>query len=99
MKAVNDPTISNISQVLLGIRNNSQFPIEGEIWINEIHLNKPYVKTGWARRFNLSTDLVNIFSLQAGYAKQDKNFENSAGQTGRSSMYSMGYSTSNYDII
>lgn len=97
MKAVNDPTISNISQVLLGIRNNSQFPIEGEIWVNEIHLDKPYVKSGWARRFNLSTDLANIFSLQAGYAKQDKNFENSAGQTGRSSMYSMGYSTSNYD--
>ncbi len=97
MKAVNDPTISNISQILLGIRNDSQFPAEGEIWINEIHLNNPHVKTGWARRFNLSTDLANIFSLQAGYAKQDKDFENSAGQTGRSSMYSMGYSTSNYD--
>jgi len=97
MKIVNEPAINNIGQVLVGIRNDTEVPLAGEIWVNEIHLSDPYIKSGWARRFNLSTSLSNIFSLQAGYAKQDRDFENSAGQTGRSSRYSMGYSTSNYD--
>ena len=92
-----EPSISNIGEILVGISNNTQFPLSGEVWVNEIHLSDPYVRSGWARRFNLSTDLMSIFSLRAGYAKQDKDFENSAGQTGRTSMRSYGYSTSNYD--
>jgi len=96
-KNVGVPSITNIGQILVGIRNNTQFPVNGEIWVNEIHLSDPYVRSGWARRFNLSTDLTDIFSLRAGYAKQDKDFENSAGQTGRANQMSMGYSTSSYD--
>jgi LysM repeat protein len=97
LKAVDEPSITNIGEILVGIRNDTQFPIRGEIWVNEIHLSDPYVKSGWARRFNLSTELADIFNLRAGYARQDKDFENSAGQTGRTSRMSMGYSTSNYD--
>ncbi|MBD3184834.1 LysM peptidoglycan-binding domain-containing protein [Candidatus Poribacteria bacterium] len=94
---INDPAINNIHEILVGIKNEYQYPVTGEIWVNEIHLTDPFVKSGWARRFNLSADLANIFDIRAGYAKQDKNFENSAGQTGRSSMRSYGYSTSSYD--
>ena len=97
LKPINNPSITNIGKILLGVKNTSQFPIDGEIWINEIHLNEPDVKTGWARRFDLSTNLSNIFTLRAGYAKQDQGFENSAGQTGRMNQMSMGYSTNNYD--
>ena len=96
-KDVGEPAITNIGQVLVGIKNDTQFPIAGEIWVNEIHLSESYIKSGWARRFNLSTNLASIFNLRAGYAKQDSDFENSAGQTGRSSRMSMGYSTSSYD--
>jgi len=97
MKPVNKPTLTNIGQILLGIKNNSQFPIDGEIWLNEIHLNEPDVTSGWANRFDLATNLSNIFSLRAGYAKQGKDFENSAGQSGRINQMSMGYRMSNYD--
>ena len=97
LEAVDNPSITNIGEILVGIKNDTQFPIRGEIWVNEIHLSDPYIKSGWARRFNFSTDLADVFNLRAGYAKQDRNFENSAGQTGRTSRMSMGYSTSNYD--
>ena len=97
LNPVNDPSIANIGNVLLAIKNTKQSPISGEIWVNEIHLNEPYIKSGWARRFDLSTQLTDIFSLRAGYARQDNDFENSAGQTGRMTQYSMGYSTNNYD--
>gem|GEM_PF-719156 len=96
-KEIGEPSITNIGQILVAIRNNTQFPVNGEIWVNEIHLSEPYVRSGWARRFNLSTDLTDIFNLRAGYAKQDRDFENSAGQTGRANQMSMGYSTSSYD--
>ena len=92
-----EPSISNIGEILVGIRNDSQLPVTGEIWVNEIHLSDPYIRSGWARRFNFNSDLMNVFSLRAGYSKQDKNFENSAGQTGRTNQMSRGYSTSSYD--
>ncbi len=95
MESINDPSITNIGQVLVGIENNTELTRAGEVWVNEIHLSDPYIRSGWARRFNFSTALANIFSIRGGYAKQDRNFENSAGQTGRSTRYSMGYSTSN----
>ena len=97
LKAVNNPVITNISQILVGLKNDSEFPMNGEIWVNAIHLSEPYVRSGWARRFNFSTDFMGIYILRAGYSKQDQEFENSAGQTSRSSMMSMGYSASNYD--
>ena len=40
-------SIKNIGGILLGIRNDTEREISGEIWVNEIHLGDPLVRAGW----------------------------------------------------
>ena len=91
-------SIKNIGGILLGIRNDIDREISGEIWVNEIHLGDPLVRAGWARRGNMSVALGNIVKLRGGYASQDKDFESSAGEAGRQRRSSRGYSTTNNDF-
>ena len=91
-------SIKNIGGILLGIRNDTDREISGEIWVNEIHLGDPLVRAGWARRGNMSVALGNIVKLRGGYASQDKDFESGAGEIGRQRLSSRGYSTTNNDF-
>ncbi len=90
-------SIKNIGGILLGIRNDTEREISGEIWVNEIHLGDPLVRAGWARRGNMSVGLGNSVKLRGGYASQDKDFESGAGEVGRQRLSSRGYSTTNND--
>ena len=91
-------SIKNIGGILLGIRNDTEQEISGDIWVNEIHLGDPLVRAGWARRGNMSVSLGNILKLRGGYASQDKDFESGAGEIGRQRLSSRGYSTTNNDF-
>ena len=91
-------SIKNIGGILLGIRNDTDQEIGGEVWINEIHLSDPLVRSGWARRGNLSISLGNLLKVNSGYARQDKDFESSAGETGRQSRLGRGFSTTSNDF-
>ena len=91
-------SIKNIGGILLGIRNDTGREISGEVWVNEIHLGDPLVRSGWARRGNMSVSLGNLVKLRGGYASQDKDFESGAGEIGRQRLASRGYSTTNNDF-
>ncbi len=91
-------SIKNIGGILLGIRNDTGREISGEVWVNEIHLGDPLVRSGWARRGNMSVSLGNLIKLRGGYASQDKDFESGAGEIGRQRLSSRGYSTTNNDF-
>lgn len=90
-------SVKNIGGILLGIRNDTDREISGEVWVNEIHLGDPLVRSGWARRGNMSVSLGSIVRLRGGYASQDKDFESGAGEIGRQRLSSRGYSTTNND--
>ena len=90
-------SIKNIGGILLGIRNDTAQEISGEVWVNEIHLGDPLIRSGWARRGNMSVSLGSIIRLRGGYASQDKDFESGAGEIGRQRLSSRGYSTTNND--
>ncbi|MCH8294149.1 hypothetical protein IH992_23965 [Candidatus Poribacteria bacterium] len=91
-------SIKNIGGILLGIRNDTDRDIGGEVWVNEIHLSDPLVRSGWARRGNLSVSLGRLLRVRGGFARQDKDFENSAGATGRQRRQDLGYSTTSNDF-
>ena len=91
-------SIKNIGGILLGIRNDTGREISGEVWVNEIHLGEPLVRSGWARRGNMSVSLGSLIKLRGGYASQDKDFESGAGEIGRQRLSSRGYSTTNNDF-
>ncbi len=90
-------SMRNVGGILLGVQNDTGGDVNGEVWVNEIHLINPLVRSGWAGRGNFSFGLGNILNVRGGYTKQDKDFENSAGQTGRRSRMDAGYSTSTND--
>ena len=100
MRGTNSAQISikNVGGILLGIRNDRGEEISGEVWVNEIHLSDPLVRSGWARRGNVSVSLGNLFRVRGGYASQDKDFESSAGETGRHRQQQRGFSTTNNDL-
>jgi hypothetical protein len=91
-------SIKNIGGILLGIRNETDREIGGEVWVNEIHLSDPLVRSGWARRGNVSISLGSLLRVRGGYSNQDKDFESSAGETGRQRRLDLGYSTTNNDF-
>ena len=91
-------SIKNVGGILIGIRNDTEREIGGEVWVNEIHLSDPLVRSGWARRANMNVKLGNLLKVDSGYARQDKDFENSAGETGRQRRHDLGYSTTSNDF-
>ena len=91
-------SIKNVGGILIGLRNDTPREIGGEVWVNEIHLSNPIVRSGWARRANMDVKLGNLIKVNGGYAKQDKDFENSAGDTGRQRRQDLGYSTTSNDF-
>ena len=91
-------SIKNVGGILIGIRNDTGREVGGEVWINEIHLSNPLVRSGWARRVNTNVKLGNLIRVDGGYARQDKDFENSAGDTGRQRRHDLGYSTTSNDF-
>lgn len=92
-RVVGNPSIESIGGVVLGVHNTESQLIEGEVWVNEIYLADPIVRSGWARRGNGRIALGNWFTVDLGYADQDKDFENSAGQTSRQYSLYQGYAT------
>ena len=91
-------SIKNVGGILIGLRNDTDREIGGEVWVNEIHLSNPLVRSGWARRANMNVKLGNLLKVNGGYAKQDKDFESSAGDTGRQRRQDLGYSTTSNDF-
>lgn len=93
-RVVGNPSIESIGGVVLGVHNTESRIVEGEVWVNEIYLADPIVRSGWARRGNGRIALGSWFTVDLSYADQDKDFENSAGQTSRQYSLYQGYATS-----
>ena len=91
-------SIKNVGGILIGLRNDTDRELGGEVWVNEIHLSDPLVRSGWARRANMNVKLGNLLTVNGGFARQDKDFESSAGDTGRQRRHDMGYSTTSNDF-
>ena len=90
-------SIKSIGGILVGIRNDTDHEVGGEVWVNEIHLSDPLVRSGWARRANMSIELGPFLSVRGGFARQDKDFESSSGETGRQRRQDLGFSTTSND--
>ena len=91
-------SIKSVGGLLVGIRNDTEHEVGGEVWVNEIHLSDPLVRSGWARRANMSVELGHLFTVRGGFARQDRDFESSAGETGRQRRQDLGFSTISNDF-
>ncbi len=69
---INSPSLSNITEVKVGIIGNNT---SGEVWVNEIFLDGVRKKIGYAYRVNVDNDLPGWGSFGGGYRNVDRNFE------------------------
>jgi len=69
------PNLSQISQIKLGIVNNTATPIQNDIWVNEIHLSESNVRVGNARAYKFDTTWQGWMNFGGNYRSVDRNFQ------------------------
>ncbi|MCL1868336.1 MAG: cell surface protein SprA [Paludibacter sp.] len=57
---VGNPTISEVSNIMIGIRNLALDEKSGEIWVNELRMSEFDEKGGWAAMANMALNLSDI---------------------------------------
>lgn len=71
---VGNPTLGEVSVIMIGVRNNSRNERSGEIWINELRLTDFDDKGGWAAQGNLNVAISDIGSINVSGRKETVGF-------------------------
>lgn len=69
-----NPTLAEVSVIMIGVRNNSRTDKSGEIWINELRLTDFDDKGGWAAQGNLNVAISDIGSVSLSGRKETVGF-------------------------
>lgn len=69
-----NPSLGEVSVIMIGIRNNSRSEKSGEVWINELRLTDFDDKGGWAAQGNLNVALSDIGSVNISGRKETVGF-------------------------
>ncbi|MBI4051446.1 MAG: hypothetical protein HY400_02960, partial [Elusimicrobia bacterium] len=72
------PSFQQISQIIAGVRNKGSGTISQTVWLNEIHVAKPRVRTGNARKIEANFDIPGWMSFGGKYRFIDRNFQTPA---------------------
>jgi len=77
---VGNPSISDVENIMIGIRNGSNSTKSGEIWVNELRMSQFDESGGWAAMGNLAVGLSDIGTVNfsgrvetAGYGGIESN--------------------------
>lgn len=80
IRVVGNPTISEVENIMIGIRNVSGDVKSGEIWVNELRMSEFDEDGGWAAMGNLAVGLSDIGAVNlsgrvetAGYGSIESN--------------------------
>jgi cell surface protein SprA len=94
---VGNPSISDVQNVLIGVRNRGTEPKSGEIWVNELRMSQFDESGGWAAMGNMAVGLSDIGSVNvsgrmetAGYGS----IESNVNTRRQDNLYQVNFSTS-----
>lgn len=71
---VGNPTLSEVKNIMIGIRNNSSDLKSGEIWVNELRMSEFDEDGGWAAMANVAMTLSDIASINVAGRKETAGF-------------------------
>ena len=93
---VGNPTISDVQNIMIGVRNTSTSVKAGEIWVNEMRMSQFDESGGWAAMGNLAVGLSDLGTVNlsgrvetAGYGSIESNVTNRR----MTDLYQMNFST------
>ncbi|MDO9634885.1 MAG: cell surface protein SprA [Paludibacter sp.] len=94
---VGNPTISEVENIMIGVRNRSNNIKSGEIWVNELRMSEFNEESGWAAMANMAIGLSDLGSINlagraetAGYGS----LESKVMERRNDDLYQMNFSTS-----
>ena len=65
MTVIGNPSLSEVSVIMIGVRNNSQEVKSGNIWVNELRMNGIDEQGGWATKGNATLRISDLATLAA----------------------------------
>ncbi len=69
-----DPSLSRIQFIRMGIRNRSDLPATGEVWVDELRLSGVKKDRGVAMRVQTDLTLADFGKVTVAYSKKDADF-------------------------
>ncbi len=94
---VGNPSISEVENIMIGVRNRSNNIRSGEVWVNELRMSQFNEESGWAAMANLAVGLSDIGNINfagraetAGYGSLESNVMDRR----MDDLYQMSFSTS-----
>jgi len=70
------PALRNVRMLVVGVRNLSDEPFNGELWLNELRLSNVKKDKGMAYRVRLDFDWADLLRFNGEVNKQDADFHN-----------------------
>lgn len=93
---VGNPTLSEVTNIMIGVRNRANANKSGEIWVNELRMSQFDESGGWAAMANMAVGLSDLGSVNfsgrtesAGYGSLESNVTNRR----MDDLYQMNFST------
>ncbi|MFZ4457183.1 MAG: cell surface protein SprA [Bacteroidales bacterium] len=71
---IGNPSIAEVKTIMIGVRNNSNSPKSGEVWVNELRVNGFNEDGGWAANANVNLSISDIATLNLSGAKETAGF-------------------------
>lgn len=71
---IGNPSLSNISVMMIGIRNNSTSARSAEVWVNELRMTDYDDEGGWAAQGNVNIALSDIATINLTGRKETSGF-------------------------
>ncbi len=71
---IGNPSLSEVSVMMIGVRNNNRLTKSAEIWVNELRLTDYDEEGGWAAQGNLNVALSDIATINLSGRKETAGF-------------------------
>jgi cell surface protein SprA len=74
IRVVGKPSLTNVRQLTIGIKNQGATPFSGEVWINELRLSNVRKDKGMAMRARADIRLSDFITLVGEFNRKDADF-------------------------
>jgi Motility related/secretion protein len=69
------PNLAAVREISIGVMNSGDFPVDGEIWVNELRLGAGIRTPGTAQYLNMEIDGGDVFQARLDYSGQGPRFQ------------------------
>ena len=74
IEVIGNPSLSRLQYFIIGVENNSEHPITGELWLDELRLSGVKKERGTAVRLKSEFNLSDLSKSTFSYEKKDADF-------------------------